>query len=600
MSGPTVSDNVFERNPKKTMGLVIILTIALVDFIAGWVAIPNDLHDFRTSHPYYHHGLLSLQYSQTQWGPINYQVYTSSLGFRDFGKREIPLASNQYRVVLMGDSHTEAVGVKFEESFAGRLHSAMDSLGVQILNAGVVSYSPKLYYLKTKYLLEKVGLQFDALFVFIDISDIQNEFAYEKFEPKNKNWITISVDNINLFLRRRSFIYYGLKKYYQDSQRTAFYNAISNNQIKHNNTVDIYHDFFSDFDDKLLMSNPEFHTTLTEWYSDKSLYERWGKKGVSLMTHHMKQLVKLCKEHNIDLTISVHPWRRNVQKGNSEDPHVSYWRRFANEHHTEFINFYPVFINGKNADSVIQRNFHLKDNHWNGAGHNKIFKKLREFVSPQNLSTDSANYFYQKGLKAFELNKFDVAIAAFNLALVVNPEHAKSYLWRGLSYRGQGQFDLAEFDLRLAYNMNADLSMAEKEIRNFSAQKQIFQLSKAINEEVVDTLILERGKTFLDLGNYDQAYDDFLAANRMNTLLKEPYFYLGLMEHRQFHNPGGANKYLNRAIQIDPNYVDAYLERIAVFRALGNESSAEVDLKKIEVIKLAIPDSRSADSISIE
>src|SRR5207302_984891 len=73
-------------------------------------------------------------------------------------------------------SFTEGIGSDFDESFAGLLQRAgrMRSDPIEFLNAGVLSYSPVVYYQKTKFLIE-AGLQFDELVVFIDISDIHDE-----------------------------------------------------------------------------------------------------------------------------------------------------------------------------------------------------------------------------------------------------------------------------------------------------------------------------------------------------------------------------------------------------------------------------------------
>ena len=87
----------------------------------------------------------------------------------------------------MGDSHTEGVGVNFDQTFTGQIISKIDTSQTEILNAAVVGYSPRIYYLKTKYLIEDVGLKFDHLFVFFDMSDLQNEIVYKNFQPEVQN-----------------------------------------------------------------------------------------------------------------------------------------------------------------------------------------------------------------------------------------------------------------------------------------------------------------------------------------------------------------------------------------------------------------------------
>ena len=50
----------------------------------------------------------------------------------------------------------------------------MSSKKIEVLNAGVSSYSPIIYFKKIEYLIDK-GFEFDELIVFIDISDIEDE-----------------------------------------------------------------------------------------------------------------------------------------------------------------------------------------------------------------------------------------------------------------------------------------------------------------------------------------------------------------------------------------------------------------------------------------
>ena len=57
-------------------------------------------------------------------------------------------------MLLLGDSFTEGLGLPFEESFAGRLAARLAERDVEVLNAGVVSYSPSIHHRKTQHLIE--------------------------------------------------------------------------------------------------------------------------------------------------------------------------------------------------------------------------------------------------------------------------------------------------------------------------------------------------------------------------------------------------------------------------------------------------------------
>ena len=55
-----------------------------------------------------------------------------------------------------------------------------------MLNAGVSSYSPSIYYYKTKFFIEQ-GLKFSHLIVFIDISDIEDESNVYFVDEQNQS-----------------------------------------------------------------------------------------------------------------------------------------------------------------------------------------------------------------------------------------------------------------------------------------------------------------------------------------------------------------------------------------------------------------------------
>ena len=88
----------------------------------------------------------------------------------------MPLKSDSRRILLIGNSFAEGIGMNFEDTFAGQLYRAGQerSEKIEFLNAGVVSYSPSIYYKKIKHLIES-GLQFDEVVLFSDTSDVTDE-----------------------------------------------------------------------------------------------------------------------------------------------------------------------------------------------------------------------------------------------------------------------------------------------------------------------------------------------------------------------------------------------------------------------------------------
>ena len=72
------------------------------------------------------------------------------------------------------------MGLPYERTFVGRFASAFPD--IDVLNAGVSSYAPSVYFMKIKSLLD-AGLQFDEVVVYVDISDVQDEAIYYRYGP---------------------------------------------------------------------------------------------------------------------------------------------------------------------------------------------------------------------------------------------------------------------------------------------------------------------------------------------------------------------------------------------------------------------------------
>ncbi|MFW5878107.1 MAG: hypothetical protein ACOCUP_03225, partial [bacterium] len=157
-------DSVFDKHPLLSGIIVFIVIFILLDFILGAIFIPQSFQGFRIKDPWYHHGILPGENAITNWGQKYYRFYSNSLGFRDDSIHKIELKSNDRRILFLGDSHTEAVGIPYEKSFAGILKKEASQRRIDILNGAAVSYSPRIHYLKAQYFIEEKGLDIDEIF----------------------------------------------------------------------------------------------------------------------------------------------------------------------------------------------------------------------------------------------------------------------------------------------------------------------------------------------------------------------------------------------------------------------------------------------------
>src|SRR5262245_56954915 len=102
-----------------TYCLVLLL---LFDFVYSSLTRGDELRrGSRIAHPAYDHGFAAKFEGHEAWGKLRYAVITNSLGFKDASTRDVPLKSSSRRILLIGDSFAEGIGMAYEDSFAGIL-----------------------------------------------------------------------------------------------------------------------------------------------------------------------------------------------------------------------------------------------------------------------------------------------------------------------------------------------------------------------------------------------------------------------------------------------------------------------------------------------
>ena len=105
----------------------------------------------------------------------NITIAINSKGLRD---EEYDLTSTNYRILMLGDSFTSGEFVELQDSVPKRVEQHLRRAGyaVDVINAGVGSYSPTLEYL---YLRER-GLEYapDMIVLNFDLSDVHDDTFY--------------------------------------------------------------------------------------------------------------------------------------------------------------------------------------------------------------------------------------------------------------------------------------------------------------------------------------------------------------------------------------------------------------------------------------
>ncbi len=336
----------FEQNPKKTILGIIVVIGVVSDLLIGSLTLPGNPNE---PHHYYHHGLKSNFKGKVTWGDNKSLMYTDSLGFKDSSNRKVDLRTNKKRILIMGDSFTEGVGMPYEKTFTGLASAKVDSNTYEIINAGASSFSTKLYYLRTKYLLEVEKMSFNELYVYVDISDIVDDVTYESFQPQDKPTRESIMRQVDSWFATHSIIY----RY----SRAAI--------VRYFPTSHYYEE-------------------RSLWTVDEAMYKKWGEPGIPLSLRNMEQLYQLTQQHGIKMHVAVYPWPAQIKNKDLDSKQVQIWKQFAKEKNINFINYFPDFISeDKPVEEITQKYFIPGDGHWNEAGHEVIADKLITNINRQ-------------------------------------------------------------------------------------------------------------------------------------------------------------------------------------------------------------------------
>jgi hypothetical protein len=349
---------------KKYSLFLVVLSVVLILFLIldfTYSKFFTHQKNINISHKIFHHHLLpNFKEMQGGNGYPKFKVITNSLGFRDSKVREIDLKKKN-RIVFIGDSFTYGVLLDYEYTVPGLADIYFREKGIEVLNAGLSSYSPSIYYYKTKFFIEQ-GLKFSHLVVFIDISDIEDEAIKYVVDEQNQSVKSNVKDNHrqedkNLKTKFRDFLELNFNITY------AFIKYIDDNFIDDN------------FIDEIVSEK----YIRDKWTIDENVREKYDV-GIQKSIYYMGLLKNLLDENDIKLTVVVYPWFSQIYHNDLESTQVKIWEEFSSKNGNQFINLFPVFINNKNEDLSVQdkilKNFIPFDVHWNKNGSKVVFENF--------------------------------------------------------------------------------------------------------------------------------------------------------------------------------------------------------------------------------
>jgi len=362
------AENRFARRPLRTLALAtvvlgllgLLLDVALA-LTLQWLAPPPQ--PCRIFHPRLHHALAAnREHCLQQWGGESYEFATNSLGMIDSAASQVALRSRTPRVLVMGDSFAEGTGVPPAHSWTGLLRARL-APRIELLNAGVRSYSPSIHLVKARDLLAQ-GLSPREVILLIDISDPDDEFNRYRLDrtgavvdrsqsartsrlaPPLRTRVRDFV-NEHTWVTRRALL--GARELLQ------WMRPVPLTRSRH--------------------VLPWIHRR-GGWTTHDELWTAYGKAGMDLAQRHMAELATLLSTHGVGLSIVVYPWPEQLLYDSVESKQVRLWRAWAQEHEVRFEELFSAFHRAGPAVDVVASHFIQGDVHWNRRGHRFVADEL--------------------------------------------------------------------------------------------------------------------------------------------------------------------------------------------------------------------------------
>ena len=280
---------------------------------------------------------LSYDFKNKEWD--NIKVYYDSYGNRHDKKKNKKIKKEK-EIVFLGDSFTEAIQVDWNESFVGILEKKYPRIDIK--NLAVITYSPSMYLLQTRELINNKNLAKIILQVY-NYDFVDDEYYKVYSNAKNTK-------NPKEYVKQLEYLDY---HHYDLKGELKFY---LREKLKNSYLVRLV---------KRIQKTMFYQGVL--WNNPSNTFIREN----SITIEALKEIQKLCDENNIEFIVFLIPDKTSLLK-NQEDNFYTSFKDIMFKNNINFIDTIPNFQNYKQKEKI----FFKKDIHLTNIGHKLIAKSI--------------------------------------------------------------------------------------------------------------------------------------------------------------------------------------------------------------------------------
>lgn len=367
----------------------IILSIYLTVDVIFFYLLPNDLKTnlynnraHRIKSFYYHHDLRPMASFYDQWGYEKYKIFTNNLGFKDKSNREIEFKKKN--ILFIGDSFTEGVGIKYEDTFVGIIDDKLKSIknDVEVLNAGVQSYSTSIYLSKIHYLLNIKKLPITDVVIVVSGGDIFDD-AF-KYMEVDEDYILNHVDHKNKtmiklinFIKSNTLIYQIISRITPPKVIPSLVMSLFEKQDEVKNYEMREKELKKISNEEILKMNFLNHKDYSYLYSIKE-FDNWGKKSIDYSIENLKKIAEMTNKNNISLNI-LYIYEPIIILKKPNKQLFSYLIESFKSLEKYDVNFFEIsdfYKQYENKFDAYKGLFFINDIHLNKQGNNRVANEI--------------------------------------------------------------------------------------------------------------------------------------------------------------------------------------------------------------------------------
>ena len=250
---------------------------------------------------------------------------------------------------------------------------------------------------------------------------------------------------------------------------------------------------------------------------------------------------------------------------------------------SRFEEAIDAYSESLNLDS---KNFKAYNNRGNAKGSLKLYTEaINDYDKAISLNPNYSEAYFNRGFVYYNLKKYKEAISDYNKAIELDPENFMAYNNRGNAKHFLKDYSdaISDFDKSLeiqsTHNTFFNRALAKESLEDYDGAISDYSMALDLKPDDIQVL-LKRGFAEYQASQLDLAKNDFLNVLSFDKNNVEALVSLGMVYHLEKNDEKAVELY-SKAISINDEYADAYINRSISSSFLKKYDIAEADLRRM-------------------